>query len=131
MNEFKRGIDPKKFLDVGIKRKGNEKEWIERGLEGALGEFSPRLSGSIRREDGSRHWIDYFELAWYQQDTSVHMVMIYPGHLMYNWDKRYQKYFKGKAKKWFDDNEFEITRFFKEAHRDRYSVYFKKKDETF
>ena len=130
MNEFKRGIDPKKALDVGIKREGNEKEWIERGLEGALGEFFPRMSGTIRK-DGSRHWIDYYKTAWHQTDLLVHMVSIYPGYLMNNWDKRYQKYFKSKAKKWFDDNEFEVTKFRKEAHRDRYFVYFKKIDGTF
>jgi hypothetical protein len=120
---FKRGLDPKKSMDIGISRKGNEKEWIKRGLESVLHEFAPKYS-IIRSSDGSKQFVNYYDKSWLHSDPE-NMKMVFINTNNYRWDSRYQKYSKDKIKNWMQKNGLKIDRLFKNRNSNRYELYFK------
>jgi hypothetical protein len=119
---FQRGLDPKQALDVGVKRAENIGDFIERGLESHLSQFAPKSKYSIVRDDGSKHWVKFYEgstfhLKPFSMDTPYTVSI---GSNNRFWTRDWKLYFKVQVKSWFNENEFEITRL---AYSERLGAY--------
>ena len=120
--QFKRGQDSKRGLDVGIKRKDGLKDFIERGLEKELAQFTPKYA-TVRDEDRSKHWV-YFDSNPTLGFEEI--IKIWPGHDAFRYNRSWQDLFKKKTKAWIEENtDFKIDKFQKDRRNGSFWILLK------
>ena len=116
--QFKRGQKSKRALDVGIKRKGNLKDFIERGLEAELGQFTPKYA-LVRDEDRSKHWVNYNEKDWIGEKS----IDIWANFEDFRNNREWLNIFKDKVRNWIKENtDFKIEKFQKSRKYNKFWV---------
>ena len=105
--QFKRGQDSKQGLDVGIKRSDNIQDFVERGLEKELRQFTPKFA-VVRDDDRTKHWVR-FESKPLMDSREI---KIWAEMRDFRNNREWQNLFKKKTKEWIEKNtDFKIDKF--------------------
>jgi hypothetical protein len=109
IEQFKRGQGSKRGLDVGIKRKDNMQDFIERGLESELSQFTPKFA-VVRNDDRTKHWVRFESKPWMGENE----IKIWAEMHDFRNNRPWQNLFKRKTKEWIEKNtDFKIENFLK------------------